>query len=370
MSSVDSVQGTANQVLANGTAGTPQTGAVVLTLPQSVDTGASVQFGKLGVGTAAPTNTGSVRVAHVQAASSGQACVVVAGSLTPGSGTDLHPNAFRDITAFTANASGDAYASYDCNATLSGSVPCNHFNGYQARQSYQGTNTLGVLAGFKSELGVSAGAVTEARGFYVADPTVSGGSVGHYAGLYVDQLTQGTTRHAIYVAGNNNVFMAGGQLAISELLTPINPYSRLDVTFDQYDEYGICVKNTHSAASGYMLQFYNASNVQQGSIQQANSTTVSFNTTSDQRMKENVRDLVDSGAIIDALQPRVFDWKWGGKNFHGFIAQELHPVYPEAVSVGGDTQPWAVDYSKLVPVLAAEIKSLRARVSQLEAARA
>jgi len=44
-STVDSVQGTSNQVLANGTAGTPQVGAVTLTLPQSIDTGASVQGG-------------------------------------------------------------------------------------------------------------------------------------------------------------------------------------------------------------------------------------------------------------------------------------------------------------------------------------
>lgn len=370
MPTVDSVQGTSNQVLANGTAGTPQVGAVTLTLPQNINTGASPQFDKLGIGTTAPTNTGSLRIAHVQAGSSGQACVVVGGTLSPGSGTDLHPNAFRDLTVFSANASGDAFASYDCNATLQGSVPCNHFHGYQARQCYQGTNTLGILAGFKSELSVGAGTVTEVRGFYVSDPVVTGGAIGHYAGLYVDQLTRGTTRHAIYIAGNDGVFMAGGQLAISELLTPINPYSRLDVTFDQYDEYGICVKNTHTAASGYMLQFYNSSNVQQGSIQQANSTTVSFNTTSDQRMKENIRDLLDSGAIIDALLPRKFDWKWGGKGFHGFIAQELHQAYPEAVSVGDENRPWAVDYSKLVPVLAAEIKSLRARVMQLETARA
>jgi hypothetical protein len=83
-------------------------------------------------------------------------------------------------------------------------------------------------------------------------------------------------------------------------------------------------------------------------------------------MKENVRDMTDSGAILDAIRPRLFDWKWGGKNFHGFIAQELNLVYPEAVSVGDDKHPWAVDYSKLVPVLTAEIKSLRARVAELE----
>jgi hypothetical protein len=44
--------GTANQVLVNGTSGTPQTGALTLTLPQSIATSSTVQFGKVGVGTA------------------------------------------------------------------------------------------------------------------------------------------------------------------------------------------------------------------------------------------------------------------------------------------------------------------------------
>jgi hypothetical protein len=52
------------------------------------------------------------------------------------------------------------------------------------------------------------------------------------------------------------------------------------------------------------------------------------------------------------------------------IAQDLHTVAPEAVSVGDDGEelktPWGVDYSKLVPMLVKEIQSLRARVAQLE----
>jgi hypothetical protein len=57
------------------------------------------------------------------------------------------------------------------------------------------------------------------------------------------------------------------------------------------------------------------------------------------------------------------------------MAQELHAVFPDAVSVGsvgdipGDEtyEGWSVDYSKLVPVLLRELKQLRARVAELEA---
>ena len=45
------ITGTANQVLANGTSGTPQTGAVTLTLPQSIATTSPVRFGSVAVGT-------------------------------------------------------------------------------------------------------------------------------------------------------------------------------------------------------------------------------------------------------------------------------------------------------------------------------
>jgi hypothetical protein len=107
----------------------------------------------------------------------------------------------------------------------------------------------------------------------------------------------------------------------------------------------------------------------QGSVTQVNNTTVAYNTSSDARLKTNVRDFPNSGDLIDRMQPRVFGWKANGKVGHGFIAQELNQVYPEAVSVGGEDaklKPWQVDYSKLTPVLVAEVKDLRRRVHSLE----
>jgi hypothetical protein len=52
---VASAQGTADQVLVNGTSGSAETGAVTLTLPQSVGTTSAVQFARLGLGVA-PSN--------------------------------------------------------------------------------------------------------------------------------------------------------------------------------------------------------------------------------------------------------------------------------------------------------------------------
>ena len=104
-----------------------------------------------------------------------------------------------------------------------------------------------------------------------------------------------------------------------------------------------------------------------GSVTLTTSSTA-YNTSSDQRLKENIADADDAGSKIDAIQVRKFDWKVDGSHQdYGMIAQELETVAPEAVSGDADSEEMmGVDYSKLVPMLIKEIQSLRNRVAQLE----
>lgn len=104
-----------------------------------------------------------------------------------------------------------------------------------------------------------------------------------------------------------------------------------------------------------------------GSITVGASSTA-FNTSSDQRLKENIADADDAGSRVDAIQVRQFDWIADGSHQdYGMVAQELQSVAPEAVTGDADSdEMMAVDYSKLVPMLVKEIQSLRARVQQLE----
>lgn len=121
-------------------------------------------------------------------------------------------------------------------------------------------------------------------------------------------------------------------------------------------------------ASGqtYVEFIYAATKI--GSISQSGTTAVLYNTTSDQRLKENIQDAESASSLIDALQVRQFDWKADGSHQrYGFVAQELVTVAPEAVHQPADAEDMmAVDYSKLVPMLVKEIQSLRARVAALE----
>lgn len=114
-----------------------------------------------------------------------------------------------------------------------------------------------------------------------------------------------------------------------------------------------------------------------GSITTTNVATL-YNTTSDARLKNNVKPLVSTGVIIDSLNPVTYEWNHIKENTHGvgFIAQEVYQVVPEAVVVGdndplkrpGDKgyQQWGGDWARMIPYMVAELKYLRLRVAHLE----
>ena len=135
----------------------------------------------------------------------------------------------------------------------------------------------------------------------------------------------------------------------------------------QYDsgQHGIGIDQDFSG-SGTLINFL-VQDSAVGSVQ-TNGTTTSYNTSSDQRLKDNIVDAPSASDDIDAIQVRSFDWKADGSHQkYGMVAQELQTVAPEAVSAPKDPEEMmGVDYSKLVPMLVKEIQSLRARVAQLE----
>ena len=126
---------------------------------------------------------------------------------------------------------------------------------------------------------------------------------------------------------------------------------------------GFVINNTNSSGSPVHIAFQ-LSGTSVGSITCSGSATA-FNTSSDQRLKENIQDADSASSLIDSLQVRQFDWKLNGSHQrYGFVAQELVTVAPEAVYQPSDPdEMMAVDYSKLVPMLVKEIQSLRQRLS-------
>jgi len=120
-----------------------------------------------------------------------------------------------------------------------------------------------------------------------------------------------------------------------------------------------------AGSAGHWLLYNSNGNV--GSVTTYSNST-QFNTSSDQRLKENIVDA--PAGNIDAIRVRSFDWKTDGSHQkYGMVAQELVDVAPEAVTQGEtEDDMWQVDYSKLVPMMIKEIQDLKAEVAALKGA--
>ena len=106
----------------------------------------------------------------------------------------------------------------------------------------------------------------------------------------------------------------------------------------------------------------------------SNNTSISFNATSDYRLKENVIAMTTGLATIQALNPVTYDWISDKSKGEGFIAHELAEVVPlavngkkDAVNDDGSIKPQGVDYSKIVVHLVAAIQELKAENDDLKA---
>ncbi len=100
-----------------------------------------------------------------------------------------------------------------------------------------------------------------------------------------------------------------------------------------------------------------------------NTYAPAFINTSDRRLKENIKPTHYGLASVMKMQVVDYTYKADSKKPHtGFIAQDLHQVYPEAVAVGGEdlkTQPWGVDYAKLTPILTKAIQEQQQQIDLL-----
>jgi hypothetical protein len=95
-----------------------------------------------------------------------------------------------------------------------------------------------------------------------------------------------------------------------------------------------------------------------------------YNTTSDYRAKDISGPVVDSGTLIDSTPVYMGKMKGATQERPMFIAHEVpayaHTGEKDAVDADGNPVYQQLDASALIPVMWAEIQSLRARVAALE----
>ena len=128
--------------------------------------------------------------------------------------------------------------------------------------------------------------------------------------------------------------------------------------------------NINAGNIAYDIAFRQQSTIV-GSIR-TNSASVSYNTTSDYRLKENVTPIAGALAKVAALKPVTYTWKVDGEYGEGFIAHELQEICPlavtgekDAVSEDGKPVHQGIDPSKIIALLTAAIQEQQATITAL-----
>ena len=147
--------------------------------------------------------------------------------------------------------------------------------------------------------------------------------------------------------------------------------------------YGLAIQNAATSTGGRFINFVNSSNTTNGYISQTNSSTVAYTTSSDYRLKENIKPLQNALDRVSLLKPVTFTWKESNDIGEGFIAHELAEIIPDAVcgskddiDDNGNPKYQGVDTSFIVATLTAAIQEqtiiindLKARIETLEGAK-
>jgi hypothetical protein len=126
------------------------------------------------------------------------------------------------------------------------------------------------------------------------------------------------------------------------------------------------------ASDGGAVSFYRGGTLVGGI--NVDSTSTTYSTSSDYRLKMDVTPMVGALALIGRMRPVEYLWINGRKPGSGFIAHELQEVFPSAVTgikdaVDADGNPdyQSVDYSKLVPTLVSAMQEQQTVIEALQA---
>ena len=94
-------------------------------------------------------------------------------------------------------------------------------------------------------------------------------------------------------------------------------------------------------------------------------TSTDYNSSSDKRLKENIKTIEGALDKINALRGVVFDWKEGSDKGMGLIAQEVAEILPDVVTTD-DNGYMGIKYTNIIGVLVEAIKDQQQQINILK----
>ena len=172
-----------------------------------------------------------------------------------------------------------------------------------------------------------------------------------------------------FIATRND-FRFGNDLSTERMRINVNGHILLGTTTNQgvggisfeKGANGFTVhNNTDGTSGGFEFYVFRRNSSQIGSINQSSTNAVTYNTSSDARLKD-VTGSARGLDVINNLNPVAYNWKSDNHADEGLIAQEVEDLVPNAVNQGEDGY-YQMDYSKLVTHL---VKGMQEQQEQIE----
>ena len=91
---------------------------------------------------------------------------------------------------------------------------------------------------------------------------------------------------------------------------------------------------------------------------------VEVNSTSDETLKENIKNIISPLSILNQITGVSFNWKEWGKKSYGVIAQELAKILPELVSK--NENGLSVSYLPLIAILIEAVKEQQKQIDEIK----
>ena len=165
-------------------------------------------------------------------------------------------------------------------------------------------------------------------------------------------------RFAIYDNQERFVINSSGLISLGTTTTA-NARLFVNPNVDGSTQRGITIQGRKDVYDVIAINFVHADGLSsQGSIQYTSTAAVSYNTSSDYRLKQDVVTLTDSITKLKQLNPVHFKWKdMPSVETDGFLAHEVQTIIPSAITgekdaldENGNIEPQQIDIGKLTPL--------------------